>query len=73
MRFLGRRVYVALALMPLSPPDGCAAGAIEALLSVSARTIKRWRLNSCRAVCSSGSKDRAVRSDWSNCCALCAR
>lgn len=43
VRFFGRRVYVALALMLLSPPDGCAAGAIEAQLSVSARTLKRWR------------------------------
>ncbi len=43
VRFFGRRVYVALALMLVSPPDGCAAGAIEELLSVSARTVKRWR------------------------------
>ncbi len=43
VRFFGRRVYVAVALMLLSPPGGCAAEALEELLSVSARTVKRWR------------------------------
>lgn len=43
VRFLGRRVYVTLVLALVSPPGGCAAGAIEELLSVSARTLKRWR------------------------------
>ena len=43
VRFLGRRVYVAVALMLLSPPVGCAARALEELLSVSARTLRRWR------------------------------
>lgn len=43
VRFFARRVYVALALMLVSPPGGCAAGALEELLSVSARTVKRWR------------------------------
>jgi hypothetical protein len=43
VRFFGRRVYVAVALMLLSPPGSYAAGSLEELLSVSARTVKRWR------------------------------
>ena len=43
VRFFGRRVYVAVALMLLSSSGGCAAEALEELLSVSARTVKRWR------------------------------
>jgi hypothetical protein len=43
VRFFGRRVYVAVALMLLSPPEGCAAEALEELLSVCGRTVKRWR------------------------------
>jgi hypothetical protein len=43
VRFFGRRVYVALALILVAPPGRCAAGAIEGLPAVSARTVKRWR------------------------------
>ena len=43
VRFLGRRVYVAVALMLLAPPAGSAACALGELLSVSARTLGRWR------------------------------
>ena len=42
VRFFGRRVYVAVALMLVSPPVGYAARALEELLSVPARTIRRW-------------------------------
>jgi hypothetical protein len=35
-------VYVALALMLVSPPAGYAARALEELLSVPARTLRRW-------------------------------
>ena len=43
VRFLGRRVYVAVALMLLCRPAGSAAYALGGLLSASARTVKRWR------------------------------
>lgn len=43
VRFLGRRVYVAVALMLISPPGGCAAGTLGEFLSASARTLGRWR------------------------------
>jgi hypothetical protein len=42
VRFLGRRIYVAMALMLVCPPGGCAAGALAEQLSVPARTVKRW-------------------------------
>jgi len=42
VRFLGRRVYVAIALTLVSPPAGYAARALEELLSVPARTLRRW-------------------------------
>ena len=42
VRFFGRRVYVAVALMLASPPAGCAARALQELLSVPARTLRRW-------------------------------
>ena len=42
VRFFGRRVYVAVALMLVSPPAGYAARALEELLSVPARTLRRW-------------------------------
>jgi hypothetical protein len=42
VRFLGRRVYVAMALMLVSPPAGSAAGALAQQLSVPARTVRRW-------------------------------
>ncbi len=44
VRFLGRRVYVAVALMLISPRAGYAARAFAQELSVSARTLKRWRI-----------------------------
>ena len=44
VRFLGRRVYVAVALMLLSPPAGSTACALARQFSVPARTIKRWRI-----------------------------
>lgn len=43
VRFLGRRVYVAVALMLVSPPGGSSARALEEQLAVSARTVRRWR------------------------------
>ncbi len=43
VRFLGRRVYVALALMLLSGSGGCAARAVQPPVRVPARTLKRWR------------------------------
>jgi hypothetical protein len=43
VRFLGRRVYVAVALMLSSPPDGTAARQLRSLLSISQRTVLRWR------------------------------
>ena len=43
VRFLGRRVYVAVALMLLSPPAGSAGYALGGLLSVPACTLRRWR------------------------------
>ena len=43
VRFLARRVYVGLALLLLSGSAGCAACAVQQHLSVSARTVKRWR------------------------------
>lgn len=43
VRFLGRRVYVAMALMLLCPPAGSAAYALGGLLSVPAYTLRRWR------------------------------
>jgi hypothetical protein len=43
VRFLGRRVYVAVALMLASPPQGHAAGQLCALLSIPRRTLIRWR------------------------------
>jgi len=43
VRFLARRVYVALALMLISGSGGCAACAVRQHLKVSVRTVKRWR------------------------------
>ncbi len=43
VRFLGRRVYVAVMLMLISPPVGRAAEAMRDLLAVPARTLARWR------------------------------
>ncbi len=44
MRFLSRRVYVAVALILLSPPGGSTAHALAQQFSVPARTLERWRL-----------------------------
>lgn len=44
VRFLSRRVYVAVALMLFSPPSGFAAHALAKQFSVPARTLKRWRI-----------------------------
>ena len=43
VRFLGRRVYVAVMLMLISPPAGSAAGALAGLMTVPLRTVRRWR------------------------------
>lgn len=42
VRFLGRRVYVAMALMLVSPPARSVAGGLAEQLSVPARTVRRW-------------------------------
>lgn len=42
VRFLGRRVYVAVRLMVVSPPDGSAAEALAQLMAVPVRTVRRW-------------------------------
>jgi hypothetical protein len=43
VRFLGRRVYVAVVLMLSSPPRGLAAQDLSHRLSVPMRTLLRWR------------------------------
>lgn len=43
VRFLGRRVYVAVMLMLVSPPGGTAWRAVCEALSVPALTLSRWR------------------------------
>jgi hypothetical protein len=43
VRFLGRRVYVAVMLMLVSPPGGLAARQLSDQLSVPVRTLQRWR------------------------------
>ena len=43
VRFLGRRVYVAVVLMLISPPQGSAARQLCTQLSVPMRTLRRWR------------------------------
>ena len=44
VRFLGRRVYVAVMLMLVSPPTGAAADALAGLMMVPVRTVRRWRI-----------------------------
>lgn len=44
VRFFGRRVYVAVMLMLVSPANGSAARTAGELLGVPARTLGRWRL-----------------------------
>jgi len=43
VRFLGRRVYVAVVLMLVSPQASSASRTVGDLLEVPARTLKRWR------------------------------
>lgn len=43
VRFAGRRVYLAVVLMLASPPRSSSGQALCALLSIPARTLKRWR------------------------------
>jgi hypothetical protein len=43
VRFLGRRVYVAVVLMLASPEGGATARLLCARLSISIRTLQRWR------------------------------
>ena len=43
VRFLGRRVYVAVVLMLLSSPQGAATRQVCNHLSVPLRTLQRWR------------------------------
>lgn len=43
MRFLGRRVYVAVVLMLVSPRGGAQGRALCALLTIPERTLDRWR------------------------------
>jgi hypothetical protein len=43
VRFLSRRVYVAVVLMLSSPPHGRAAQSLRDQLNVAPRTVQRWR------------------------------
>jgi len=43
VRFAGRRVYVSVALMLLSPPGSSSGQALADLMSVPVRTLQRWR------------------------------
>ena len=43
VRFAGRRVYLAVVLMLFSPPGSSSSEALCDLLSIPARTLKRWR------------------------------
>jgi hypothetical protein len=43
VRFSGRRVYLAVVLMLCSPPGGSQGQKLCELLSIPARTLKRWR------------------------------
>lgn len=43
VRFLGRRVYLAVVLMLVSPRGGVKARALCELLTIPARTLDRWR------------------------------
>jgi hypothetical protein len=44
VRFAGRRVYVAVVLMLHSPPGSASGQELCDLLSIPARTLKRWRM-----------------------------
>lgn len=43
VRFLGRRVYLAVVLMLVSPRGGAQGRALRELLMISERTLDRWR------------------------------
>jgi hypothetical protein len=43
VRFLGRRVYLAVVLTLVSPPGGSAAQRLAQLISIPVRTLDRWR------------------------------
>jgi hypothetical protein len=43
VRFAGRRVYLALVLMLRSPPGSASGQELCDVLSIPARTLKRWR------------------------------
>lgn len=43
VRFLGRRVYLAVVLTLVSPPGGVAARQLCDLLAIPVRTLNRWR------------------------------
>jgi len=43
VRFTGRRVYLAVVLMLLSPPGGSSARGLCESLRIPARTLQRWR------------------------------
>ena len=43
VRFAGRRVYLAVVLMLASPPSSSSGQGLCELLSIPARTVKRWR------------------------------
>ena len=43
VRFAGRRVYLSVVLMLFSPPSSSSGQALRELLSISVRTLKRWR------------------------------
>ncbi|MGB5104110.1 MAG: hypothetical protein WBO04_12460 [Steroidobacteraceae bacterium] len=44
VRFAGRRVYLAVVLMLVSPPGRAAGRGLCALLRIPARTLQRWRV-----------------------------
>ncbi len=43
VRFAGRRVYLSVVLMLVSPPGNASGQSLCALLRISARTLKRWQ------------------------------
>ena len=43
VRFIGRRVYLSVVLMLFSPPGSSSSQALCDLLSIPARTLRRWR------------------------------
>lgn len=43
VRFLGRRVYLAVVLTLVSPPGGTTAQSLAGLLTIPMRTLDRWR------------------------------